>query len=192
MVKPGLKLTVPENDSPSIVRINPGDSAAECLPSPAVQRMPGCVENNCVTPTAAAAEGHTSWGRSYTPKSGSTSSSQTNGIGLPYGQLTTGPLSPQPVMIDFPSPGSFDPLLEHFLRPLEELAPMTMCLMQRTGGGKGFRMLLEAGNVPLLVGEKRSGREFIIAAVRCQPTTCSTLARLPTRPHVDGRGHERC
>ena len=52
-----------------------------------------------------------------------------------------------------PSP-SFDPLLEHFLRPLDEHT-MCACLLERAARGKAFRMLLEDGNVLLLLAERR-------------------------------------
>ena len=45
-----------------------------------------------------------------------------------------------------PSPGTFDPMLEHFLRPLEPAAGLCSCALERTGG-KTFRMMLEEGNV---------------------------------------------
>ena len=70
-------------------------------------------------------------------------------------------LSPVPVAIDMPSP-SFDPLLEHFLRPLDEHT-MCACLLERAARGKAFRMLLEDGNVLLLLAERRY-RDFEIAA----------------------------
>ena len=62
-------------------------------------------------------------------------------------------LSPQPVAIDMPSPASFDPMLEHFLRVVEPSGGTCACLLERSSGGK-FRMLLENGNVPLLHAEK--------------------------------------
>ena len=70
-------------------------------------------------------------------------------------------LSPLPVSIDMPSP-SFDPILEHFLRPLDENT-MCACLLERAARGKAFRMLVEDGNVLLLVAERRY-RDFEIAA----------------------------
>ena len=41
------------------------------------------------------------------------------------------PLTPLPIAIDMPSPGLFDPLLEHFLQPLEPEAGMCCCTFER-------------------------------------------------------------
>ena len=73
-------------------------------------------------------------------------------------------LSPQPVAIDMPSPASFDPLLEHFLRVVERSAGTCACLLTRSSGGKAFRMSLEEGNVPLLHAEKAWSAYSIAAA----------------------------
>ncbi len=50
-------------------------------------------------------------------------------------------LTPQPVVIEMPSPGSFNPLLEHFLRQ-PETREACQCLLARTSG-KAFAMLIE-------------------------------------------------
>ena len=68
-------------------------------------------------------------------------------------------LSPQPVILDMPSP-SFDPLLEHFLRPLDAQT-MCACVLERAARGKAFRLLVEEGNVLLLIAERRY-RDFEI------------------------------
>lgn len=72
-------------------------------------------------------------------------------------------LSPQPVAIDMPSPASFDPMLEHFLRVVEPSAGTCACLFERSSGGK-YRMLLENGNVPLLQAERAWSSYSISAA----------------------------
>ena len=74
------------------------------------------------------------------------------------------PLTPLPIAIDMPSPGSFDPLLEHFLQPLEPEAGMCRCTFERPrAGGRGaLRMCAEEGNVPLLSAE-RAGRTVWIS-----------------------------
>ena len=63
-------------------------------------------------------------------------------------------LTPKPVAIDMPSPASFDPLLEHFLRAVEPSEGTCVCLFQRADGGKLLRMALEQGNVPLMSAER--------------------------------------
>lgn len=75
----------------------------------------------------------------------------------------TAVLSPKPVAIDMPSPASFDPMLEHFLRVVEPSAGTCACLLERSPGSK-FRMLLENGNVPLLQAEKTWSSYSISAA----------------------------
>mmetsp|Transcript_19648 Transcript_19648/g.59561 ORF Transcript_19648/g.59561 Transcript_19648/m.59561 type:complete len:329 (-) Transcript_19648:415-1401(-) len=71
-------------------------------------------------------------------------------------------LTPQPVVIEMPSPGSFDPVFEQFLRP-----PLTLdacnCLLERSKSGKDFLMMLEEGNVPLIRATKK-GRNFTLSA----------------------------
>ena len=85
-------------------------------------------------------------------------------------------LSPQPITIDMPSP-SFDPMLEHFLRPLEEMTACA-CVMERAARGKAFRVLVEEGNVLLLVAERRH-RDFEISAA--DGTRIATLHRVRRR-----------
>ena len=70
-------------------------------------------------------------------------------------------LSPVPVAIDMPSP-SFDPLLEQFLRPLDP-GTMCACVLERAARGKAFRMLVEEGNVPLLIAERRRS-DFVVSS----------------------------
>ena len=72
-------------------------------------------------------------------------------------------LTPRPVAIDMPSPASFDPLLEHFLRPVEP-ASSSACLFERGEGGKAIRLVLEEGNVPLLQAERSWSAYNIMAA----------------------------
>merc|ERR1740124_1041242 len=73
-------------------------------------------------------------------------------------------LTPKPVAIDMPSPASFDPLLEHFLRAVEPSAGTCACLFERGDGGKTIRMVLEQGNVPLLQAERSWSAYSILAA----------------------------
>ena len=73
-------------------------------------------------------------------------------------------LTPQPVAIDMPSPASFDPLLEHFLRAVEPSEGTCVCLFQRADGGKLLRMALEQGNVPLMSAERGWSAFTILAA----------------------------
>ena len=75
-----------------------------------------------------------------------------------------------PLAIDMPSPSSFDPMLEHFLRPLDDDGTCCACLMERTSGGKAFRMFLEEGNVELLAAERRY-RDFEVHASSRSLTT---------------------
>ena len=63
-----------------------------------------------------------------------------------------------------PSPGSFDPLLEHFLRAVEPSEGTCVCLFQRADGGKLLRMALEQGNVPLMSAERGWSAFTILAA----------------------------
>ena len=63
-------------------------------------------------------------------------------------------LTPKPVAIDMPSPASFDPLLEHFLRAVDSSEGTCVCLFQRADGGKLLRLALEQGNVPLMSAER--------------------------------------
>ncbi|KAL1507727.1 hypothetical protein AB1Y20_007340 [Prymnesium parvum] len=70
-------------------------------------------------------------------------------------------LTPQPFTIDMPSPGTFDPMLEHFLKPLEGETALCACTMERTP--RAFRLRLEAGNVLLLTARRARG-DFEISA----------------------------
>ena len=83
-------------------------------------------------------------------------------------------ISPQPVAIDMPSPASFDPLLEHFLQVVEPSAGTCACLLERSSGGRSFRMVLEAGNIPLLQAE-RSWSAYAISAA--DGTRIASLSR---------------
>ena len=73
-------------------------------------------------------------------------------------------LTPKPVVIDLPSPASFDPLLEHFLRAVEPSAGTCACLFERGKGGKVIRMVLEGGNILLMSAERGWGAYTILAA----------------------------
>jgi len=70
-------------------------------------------------------------------------------------------LTPRPVAIDIPSPGSFDPMLEHFLRPPTSHDACN-CLLQRATSGRDYLMLLEEGNIPL-IRATRTGRNFTLS-----------------------------
>ena len=84
---------------------------------------------------------------------------------LPFPSPPSGAqLTPKPIAIDMPSPASFDPLLEHFLRAVEPSAGTCACLFERGDGGKTIRMVLEQGNVPLLQAERSWSAYSILAA----------------------------
>ena len=84
-------------------------------------------------------------------------------------------LTPKPVAIDMPSPASFDPLLEHFLRAVEPSEGTCVCLFQRADGGKLLRMALEQGNVPLMSAERGWSAFTILAA---DGTRIASLSRV--------------
>ncbi len=135
--RPDLKLTVPQPESPPI-RSVPADASYESPappPRPSVGGSGSDHTDGSVTPTCAKTSPFWSSG---SPKRGSAV------------------ITPRPVAIDVPSPGSFDPLLEHFLRPLESSAGLCACVLERERSGKASRMLLEEGNVPLLAAKRRS------------------------------------
>jgi hypothetical protein len=77
-------------------------------------------------------------------------------------------LTPEPCVIEVPSPGSFDPILEQFLRPPLSSDEACNCLLQRTKCGKEFLLMLEEGNVPL-IRVTRKGRSFTLCAVDGTP-----------------------
>ena len=74
-----------------------------------------------------------------------------------------------------PSPASFDPLLEHFLRAVEPSEGTCVCLFQRADGGKLLRMALEQGNVPLMSAERGWSAFTILAA---DGTRIASLSRV--------------
>jgi hypothetical protein len=160
--KPNLSLMVPQPESPPIRSIT-----SPSMVSPAARRtkqMEGAWSDGAVTPTSARTPA--------TPASRATTPRPTSGGGGSGGSRASSLLSPQPVAIDMPSP-SFDPMLEHFIRPFEA-GTMCACVLERAARGKAFRVLLEEGNVLLLVAERRY-RDFEIASA--DGTRVATLHR---------------
>ena len=168
--KPNLRLTVPQPDSPPIRQLKSPGSQHEPVTPPASAELFGSPRaKGSVTPTSTpvtpmsmpkpdnASSPFLDSGSPISPTCANASAASPSRrlerkltpdmLLSPIAPI----LSPMPVAIDMPSP-SFDPLLEHFLRPLD---PQTMCacILERTARGKMFRMLVEDGNVLLLVGE---------------------------------------
>ena len=189
--KPNLKLTVPQPESPPIQRLLPrtyGDPfGSPCVSTPpplgTISTSGGGTASHKYVESPASKGAVTPTSRPLTPGSAPRPDSAESPWLSSVGTITPSPtprkllerrltpdqllspvaplLSPVPVAIDMPSP-SFDPLLEHFLRPLDEHT-MCACVLERAARGKAFRMLLEDGNVLLLLAERRY-RDFEIAA----------------------------
>ena len=154
--KPNLKLTVPKGPpSPPIRRAGPMSPNAVSPTARQFNSMEGGWPDGTVTPTP------------MTPGTPMLSPLMPGERAAPLSPMpvlsshssNSSILSPQPVILDMPSP-SFDPLLEHFLRPLDAQT-MCACVLERAARGKAFRLLVEEGNVLLLVAERRY-RDFEI------------------------------
>ena len=172
-----INLTVPQPESPPIRSVAAAGAASprQDVVSPAARSArfaDGAWANIPVTPTSNPVT--PSRGALRSPRQFTTTGASATVLSPPVSASASAMLSPQPIAIDMPSP-SFDPLLEHFLRPLESSTAPVACLLERAARGKAFRMLVEEGNVLLLVAERRY-RDFELSAA--DGTRVATLHRV--------------